>query len=115
MRDPLGSERAVDEVGNARRAASLAAGRQHEFSRTNALSAGEGETQSFRLIGDALEPRAVLHRDREDAPQPEEVVHPHDAIDLAEPLPRGGAELRLVPGAEGEGRDAEVGARHVLR
>ena len=102
------------DVGTAE---AVAPGREHEVARRHAPLPGRGAQGRDHELPFAVEPdemRPALGRDVGDPTVPVEVLGPveaRDAVDAGEGL---GAVLGLVPGAEGQVRQAERRARELL-
>ena len=115
LADALGIVRVErGEVGPAEAARAVAAVGQHELADVERLA---GRQRGFQQVAGGLdidERHAVLDRQVDDLPHPDEIIHPVEPQHLVELLPARGAVLRLVPGAEGEGGHAEIGAGEVL-
>ena len=104
-------------VRPARRAAAVASQGQNQLACAHGLFAVRalqpGAHQPVR-IAHAQQAHAVVHRQADGVAHPQQIVTPVDAADLVQRGPAGRAVLRLVPGAEGEGGHAQVGAGELL-
>ena len=100
-------------------ARSLGAGGDDDRTRQNGLRAGRPSDRQAQQVGadgrDIDDRRVVLDRQVEHPAVPDQVVHPSRAGDTKQRLPAIGAVLRLVPGAEGQRRHAQVDIGQMLR
>ncbi len=97
----------------------LPAGRQDQLARRGGLGApvcmAKLQVEPVRRRPDRSQLDAILHRQGQHLPVPDQIVHPHRARDLAESFPSHRAMLRLIPGAEGQVGDAEYRPGQVVR
>ena len=108
----LGIERG--ERGPAEAAGTVAAVGQDDLAGVDGLAGRQRRAQEVAGGFDLQQVDAVLDLQADGLAHPQEIGQPVETGDLVELLPPLGPVLRLVPGAEGEGGDAEVGAGQVL-